>query len=480
MTTKRNASCPCGSGKKYKNCHGRTSPVEPRSEEAVWRRIRTATDGFPTMMLRFVREVFGRDAIHEAWAEFTLWDDAESGFDPDSHHLPVFMPWFFHQWMPDPLDTGIADTSLHERTPTSVLLERRGRRLDPTLRRYLEACLEPPLSFHEVVGVEPGKGFRARDVFTGEERNVLERSASRTLRRGDLVYGQFVTSEGITLMEACSSLVIPPEEKLALVDLRERMAAGDLPREDADVRDWELEIRELYLDIVDARVNPRIPHLQNTDGEALAFHTLSFRVPSAREAFDALRHLAMDEAEDELLSSAEYDERGDLRRVALPWRAAGNAVHETWQNTVLGHLEIDGERLVANVNSAERAERLKALVEAACPAARHTATEVETLQEALARREAEGEPEADPDPAEMPPEAHELARTMMAEHYDRWIHEGIPALGGRSPLEAVRERAGREKVEALVAQIARSGTRMHPPLDEAVIRTLRERLGLTG
>ena len=51
----------------------------------------------------------------------------------------------------------------------------RGARLDPVIRRYLGSCLKAPFSFHEILRCDPGHGFQARDLFTGEERAVLER-----------------------------------------------------------------------------------------------------------------------------------------------------------------------------------------------------------------------------------------------------------------------------------------------------------------
>jgi hypothetical protein len=42
------------------------------------------------------------------------------------------------------------------------------------------------------------------------------------------------------------------------------------------------------------------------------------------------------------------------------------------------------------------------------------------------------------------PELREALRHVMAAHYEDWISEEIPALGGRTPLEVVREQAGRE------------------------------------
>jgi hypothetical protein len=61
---------------------------------------------------------------------------------------------------------------------------------------------------------------------------------------------------------------------------------------------------------------------------------------------------------------------------------------------------------------------------------------------------------------------------MLAEpeHYRTWPEISLPALNGMTPMEAVRDRVGREKVTALLADIERSGSRMKPPLDPQIIR----------
>jgi hypothetical protein len=482
MNTRRNDPCPCGGGKKFKHCHGKAARQEPpSSEETAWRRLRAALDGFPTTMLRFVRDVYGDAALAEAWDEFHLWEEDVPEYDPHSPHLQAFMPWFFHRWSPDPAETLVADTALHGREPTRVLLERRARRLDPLLKRYLEACVVTPFTFHEILNVDPGRGFLARDVFTGDERQVLERSASRTMERGDLLFGQLVTAEGVTLMEACSPHPLSPESKIELIDLRERITANG-PIDSESLREWDIELREEYLYLIEVLRNPPTPQLQNTDGEPIAFHSLSFEVPSAHEAFHALKHLAFDETEEELLGEAKLDAEGRVKSVSFAWKAAGNAMHKGWDNTVLGHIEIDGRRLVANVNSAGRAARLREILEDRYPAAQHTGTEVETVEEGLVRRAEGNGPPADVDPESLVdhPEVRERIQAMMAEHYEDWIDQGLPALQGQSPLEAVKDKAGREKVEALITQIKRQGRRMSPPPDEAITRRMRERLGLGG
>ena len=67
---------------------------------------------------------------------------------------------------------------------------------------------------------------------------------------------------------------------------------------------------------------------------------------------------------------------------------------------------------------------------------------------------------------------------MMAAHFESWVSEKIPALDGQTPLEAVRDSDGREKVLALVMEAERHSSRMKPPIDPATLRRVRERLGL--
>ena len=67
---------------------------------------------------------------------------------------------------------------------------------------------------------------------------------------------------------------------------------------------------------------------------------------------------------------------------------------------------------------------------------------------------------------------------MMASHYDDWVNQKLPALGHRTPLDAVGDPESREIVEALVRQLERDGPRMKPALDADIVDRLRSRLGL--
>ena len=485
MTPGRNDPCLCGSGKKYKHCCLRAAIGSSDSSEALaWRRVRRVLDEFAmaSTMLPFVAETYGPDALEEAWEEFS---GAEEPFDPKTPHIQVFMPWFFHRWTPDPYSTEAADTALHERCPTALFLERKGARLDPVIRRYLGSCLKAPFSFHEILRCDPGHGFQARDLFTGEERKVLERSATQGMQPGDIVFGQLVTAEGITILEAASLCFIPPIYKIELIDFRKELLRG-APRFTAETLcDWDLELIERYLDIMYKVLHPEVPKLHNTDGEPLEMHRLVFDIESHEKVLDALKSLDSGGSEEEIISATKRTARGDFKSVEFNWTKAGNQLHKDWSSTIVGRIEIKRRRLVAEVNSAGRAQEFKTLVEERLGGeARLRADRIQSVEKMLTERKRAGpgtsvrEAESESDALAQHPEVQARVQQMMAEHFESWVTEKIPALNGQTPLEAVRDPDGREKVIALVIEAERGARRMKPPVDPVTLRRVRERLGL--
>jgi hypothetical protein len=479
MKPGRNEPCPCGSGKKYKNCC--LAAERQRSEsptELAWARVRRAIDGMPRLLGRFVADVYGPDAVEEAWDDFTLWEGY--GFDPESPLMAVFMPWLYHCWEPDPWeDVSVVDEPLRGRTPTSLLLERHGEQFDPLFERYLAACLEAPFSFHEILRCDSGHGFRVRDVITGEEHEVLERSASESMSVGDVLFAQLVPIEGIVLLEACSPYALSPVDKIAIIELREQIEAAPPMEPDlgGPLRNWGIEIRELYLELIGHVLDRRPPVLHNTDGELLKLQRVLFDIDDAERVFAALAHTDGGAADADVERAAD----GRLERVQFPWTKAGNRLHASWENTVLGHIEISSARLVAHVNSDERARAFRDIVEQALgSAARYRGSELverDELDAELEGVDSEGGT-ADEDLALLP-EVREHLDRMFERHYDDWATQELPVLGGRRPIDVVREPNGREKVEALVADMERHAARMNPGVGEAAFARLRERLGLT-
>ena len=486
MKTGRNDPCPCGSGKKYKRCCLNAGSVQADSPvDFTWRKLRELLDGYPTKMLRFITEAYGPLAVHEAWNEFMCDEDLE--FDPDTPLIQLFMPWFFNCWSPDPFDTMIGNKSLHKVTPTAAYLSSKGRRLDPLLRRYLESLLTAPFTFFEVIECDPGTGLTLRDVMTQEQHAVTEKGLSQGVQRGDLLFGQLASVDQLTMAEACNGFAIPPIEKASIIKLRADIASAHPVITHQVLREWEFELLDLFHEIADRLYNPRLPILQNTDGEPLSLHKVVFDLNAAPQAaFDALKHLALDEADEELLADAARDSEGKLTRVRFSWKKLGNKKNAGWDNTVLGWIELDGKRLTAEVNSEARADAIRKEIETALgEGIRYRASEIQSpekmladlrtvggVRDSAASRESERVAES--------PEVRAKISEMMAAHWEHWVDEPLPILGNRTPMEAVKDADGREIVKSLVIQGERSGRNPNMPTDEHVFRRVRERLGLAA
>ena len=241
-----------------------------------------------------------------------------------------------------------------------------------------------PLSFYEVVWNEPGERMVVRDVLIGGETEVIERSGSRTLRPGDLLFAQIWHQPELAVFGSMAPLAIPPDKKVEVIDLRKklkkRMARQNRYLTPHDLLRYADPIRATYLGIRNALHTP--PRLCNTDGDPFLFHTLTFRIESAEAAFEALASLAVGRSREELFDDAELDEGGKLRSVDFDWIREGNRKFKSWDNTILGHIKISAKRLIAEVNSENRAKRLRQEIEKrlGSPAV-HESTIAQTLEE---------------------------------------------------------------------------------------------------
>jgi len=227
------------------------------------------------------------------------------------------------------------------------------------------------------------------------------------------------------------------------------LAAGDLIR-------YADDVRKTYLNIRDALYAP--PILCNTDGDPLVYHTLKFRVESAEEALDALAPLAMARSREDLLEIAEFDETGKLLSLTFDWLKKGNRKFSSWNNTILGCIAISGNSLVAEVNSADRAARIRTEIEKRLGVkATHLSTVARSPEELLESSPAEeiAQPIFDEDfegDILRDPEVKKRAAESVQKLVEDWVHQKIPILGNRTPLQAVRDPEGKEIVESLLLE----------------------------
>jgi hypothetical protein len=478
--TGRNDPCPCGSGKKHKHCC--LKAAQP-SDDSPWTRQRVASGRLAQEMMSFARRSFANDVL-DAWLDFNQ-EDSPIPLQDDIEEGQIFMPYFLFDWDPEaPSRRRGGQTGMGKVAQTFVSMM--GSRLPALESLILEQATTQPLSFYEVIRCDPGERLLLRDVLIGGETEVIERTASEQLRPGDLSYGQLCKLPEVTTLGRLAPLRISPRHKAAIVGLRgklqKKIARHQRELQASDLIRYREDIRTAYLNIRDAMRTP--PRLTNTDGDPFVFHTLTFRVGSAHAGFEALAPLARGISKKELLGNAKLDDDGTLLSVEIPWLKQGNRTHKDWENTVLGHIKIFGRSLVADVNSEKRAAKIRHEIEKRLGIlVVHQRTVTQSPEALLNKQKRAGTaagPEMSSEGISPPPEENEQMQAEFQRRVENWIFQKVPALGGRTPLEAVGDPDGKEIVESLLLDweqqtenIADAGA-FHPDID-----AIRQLLKLT-
>ncbi len=456
--TGRNSPCPCGSGKKYKQCCLSNTSIASAGTEALdtpWSRQRDASDRLTADLLRILRRDFA-DSAPDAWMDFNQQDDPVP-LDKMPHELSIFSPYLLFEWDPERPARRSAKRP-QGGIIVNAYMKKAASRLSALEHLILEQAIEQPVSFYEIVRVHPGRGAVLRDILIGEETEIEEHAGSATMRPGDVLYAQIWLLPEVATLGRSAPIPFPPDRKVEIVKLRARLQRKIKKQNReltaADLTRYTDEIRAVYLEIRDAMSTP--PKLQNTDGDPLLFYKLHFNIQSAQSALDALAPLAVGVAKAELLDEAEWAPDDSLQGVEFPWIKEGNKMHQSWENTVLGHLKIYGKTLLVEVNSASRARRIRVEIEKRLGSqATHVGTETQAPEQMLRKakqRKAlrDDEEEIDQGSLLRDPEIRRQVEAQLQKQVEGWVHTRIPALGGRTPLQAVADSDGREMVEALL------------------------------
>ncbi len=479
MKVGRNDPCPCGSGKKHKKC---CLSSTPEVGDLLWRQLRSIHDDMSDRLMHHARKRFGELALAEAWEEFWLRDEEEE--IEQQAETQLFVPFYQYNWLPG-IDSETFKIAPKETTVAFDFLERHRNGLTDLERRFLDQNLGEPFSFWEILEVDQGAGYRIKDCLRGLEMNVTEKSGSRSAHIGDILFGKAIQIDHVGMMCGCGWVLIPPIHKKTIIDIRKEMQKsphaenGVITKE--TIHDFDIELRELFLELQKQIMTP--PVLCNTDGEQMSLHKIIYDIDSPQAAFDALEPLALIQSREELLEDAEYKDE-ILHKVLITWHKRGNKLHREWDNTVMGRLLIEGNKLTVEVNSEKRAQLVKKEIEKRLKnQAHHRSTVLQSpesrMREIPKHRDAEKTRDEEEQHQQLMqhPEIQAQIREMNKKYWDNWFNDKIPALGNKTPLQASKSAEGKELLEALLNHYGRSES----PMDEVYPpnwKAIRERLGL--
>jgi hypothetical protein len=449
----RNDPCPCGSGKKFKKCCGKASPANLRLMDLP----PTPAPGGPDeeqedprgpesrLHERLFSELLqaGRNSMTRSGEERALVRFLGPGFKGHSvaSAIPrMDPPWVidaFFEWLVFDFRGGGGRTHLE------TFLKRKGRTFGGVSRELLERSASTFMSLYRIEEVRPEEGFTLKDLFLGSTVEVRERSATRQLVRWDLIGARLMEMDGALRLTG-GIIPFPPREKRNLLEeMEEEYVRFRAVHSGASREAFLKERGEFIYRLARKSLDAPLPKLVTGDGEALVFCRAHYQV----------------EEEDGLTAKLE----------AIPGleAEAGSGIWFRWVEPIdegsrsLGSVEVKRDRLVLECMSEGRLARGKSLLEEHLGGAiTHRGDSVQDPWAAVAERK-EGSPRSDQEetPA-IPPEVEaEILHQFMDQHYREWPDVPIPALGGKTPREAVAGEEGRAQVADLIREIEHAEAR---------------------
>ncbi|MDP2659885.1 MAG: hypothetical protein Q8R28_04065, partial [Dehalococcoidia bacterium] len=295
-------------------------------------------------------------------------------------------------------------------------------------------------------------------------RFVHERSGSQNIAVWDLMFGQVVGVDGINTLSMSGPYILPSGRFREPV---ERFLADEVDAE--RLSDYGEFVLEFYFDCVDVLLHPQLPKLANTDGDPLEWTTSTYAfAPEQRGRIlgrlDQMRNIEADEAEGE-------DGAG--------YRWIGHPQKGPLEQVSRGRIMVGAETLTTECNSRKRDRALRErLLKNLGDLVKLEGTEYKPLDmEAMRDMAAEAGPgEGAIDPATLPPEVRQQIQQMVEDMHLRWADERVPALGNRTPREAVKTPEGRREVAQMVNDYENMCARN--PQDTFDFNRLRRELGL--
>lgn len=415
----RNRPCSCGSGKKYKLCCEKSdSPAalyQAEDRQSVLRALASflieVTDielsqerFLPSDDADTIEETLELDLVHDSWFAWAVADDREADV------IPRFR-------------------------------RRYESRLTPGQRRYIDALTTSEMRVYDVIAVELDTAITLRDRLDRTKVTVLERLATRSVVRGDVIAARLIAGTKPETLEL-EHPVIPFTQSDAQVlvdDLRAvrrllRRKLGDTGAVAAMRAETPVIVNEYWMDRLEDEAALRdraMRSLTTSDGDPLELQDVVFDVRDRETLLARLRgHKAFVDNDPDGSSFTWIEPQG-----------AGNRV--------LGSLRIDGDTLRAEVMSAKRAARLRRLLAKLCgDSIAFRAVESVDMETMARERDARS---ADSEEPEIPPDVQaEIVGAFYAQHYGNWPDTPLPGLDGATPREAAHVPALRKRLVAML------------------------------
>lgn len=243
----RNAPCPCGSGRKFKKCHGAAVPPEaaalPADARAEWVR----GDAVLSRQQRLGQELldWAERKLDAVWIDAALnaWGVHEEE-DIDEGLADLFTAWSLFNYTPPALSMPVAAAWLGDSA---------GRKSDAEMRALASASLAATLGFWQVETVEAGVGTTLTDRLSDTTCFVHEPDLTHDLAHGDFLLAYVTAIDGVHVFSGFhADPLLSIDGRALLATVRADAGVGAVTREQQRNGGWQVRLSRQWTDTVAA------------------------------------------------------------------------------------------------------------------------------------------------------------------------------------------------------------------------------------
>jgi hypothetical protein len=347
-------------------------------------------------------------------------------------------------------------------------LKRRGWKENAQAKSYMKALRTSVMSLYEVSEIVPGKSLVARDLVRGGDPiAVSEGTATKTLKQWDRIAARIVPLMGKNVF-AGGLLPFTPQATDALFDGMRQMFGKKNAKKLLAIKDEELQAAasmftlSWLFDTLERAMG--LPSMQNADGDELIFHDARFPLASGVTQKDIAARVS------NIPGLSQENPKFWNWLEQKPKHGAGKRRGPSFETTmdngarVLGNIELKGKFLHLSANSAERAQIGTTLIQQALgDLVRAPLTEIRTVEQMMAERPVH---EKEDPGSEIPPEiAEQVVHQFMDRQYRETLDQPVGMLGNKTPRQAAKSTAGRQKVAEWLKYLENQSSRQPDPAD---------------
>ena len=405
-------------------------------------------------LMPYATKILPADIMLEALRDF-FPEELPEGMDRKVMHDNFFMQWFLFDWIPYFEDEHAIERFDVHKTIAQNYLENYETQLNGPKQRFIRAISKTYYSYYSVLEVNLDTNMIVKDILLGTQHLVKERQGTHTIKRGSILLGRILSMDNQSMFVGLAPYSLPALYQTDLIQFRDclREEMEDKPLDGTALREeLDQELFDYFFNIMDSMFNQKMPELRNTEGDPIQLSKSRFKLDLSPElAADKLLPLTLSANSGEILLNAKRDDSGCITRIDMNWLKDDNKQNKAWNNTIMGHIIIEPNRLTLETNSENRTVQGKELLEKYLgKAILYQNTLIESPEQKLKSQSKNTAVQSSSEELMKLPEVQEQLKQMSQRHWENWFDEPIPALNNQTPRESAKSEKGQELLEALL------------------------------